>query len=237
MSELNAIDILIIGDSRLRHIKENLNNISFKFNFTVISLPGANLHQITLKVLTSLSYTNNFKLVIISGGINNMTKLVHIPTRHALPRYGSVNIMTESVLSEIRRAVYKIKKITDIPIVVATFPGIDLVSYSPEYTDLLSPLQEVIDQAVVDINKRIRGINRLNETQTLNLAYPVHRCKGKMGLYRNQYSLLSDGLHPGEVLLKKWADNIILFCSRLFPENTHFHVETGDSQTQYQYQY
>lgn len=149
-----------------------------------------------------------------------MTKLAHVPSRHALPRFNNVHTMTEEVLSEIRKMVTKIKKISDIPLVIATFPGMDLVSYAPEYADLLSPLQDLIDQAVTCINKRIRGINRLNDTHTLNLAYPVHRCKGKGGLYRNQYSLLSDGLHPGLVLRGKWVESIISYCTRLFSSAT-----------------
>lgn len=54
MSESYIIDVLIIGDSRMKLLERDLNSTLLNFNFTVISLPGAQLHHITLKALTSL---------------------------------------------------------------------------------------------------------------------------------------------------------------------------------------
>lgn len=218
MSKSNVIDVLIVGDSRMKLLEPDLNNTSLNFNFTVKSLPGAQLHHITLKALTSLSYSNSYRLVIISGGINDMTRLVRNPTKHALPRHSNAEALQEVVLSEMRKSVHKIKKISDIPLVMATLPGMDLVSYSPDYADLLTSLQPHIDVAITEINKQVRGINRLNNIHTLNLAYPIHRCKGNGGYYRNQYTLLSDGLHPSRFLRDRWVDAITKYCSRIFPE-------------------
>lgn len=219
ISDSHISDVLIIGDSRMKLLQHDLNSNTSGLNFTVISLPGARLQHITLKVLTTLSYPNAFKLVIISGGINDMTRLVRSPTKHALPRFRNMEVLRESVLTEMRRSVQKIKKISNVPLVMATLPGMDLASYSPDYATLLTPLQPNINGAIEEINKQVRGINRLNDIFTLNLAYPVHRCKGKKGLYRNQYSLLLDGLHPGKFLRDKWVGAIIGYCLRVLPVN------------------
>lgn len=232
MSEQNYINILIIGDSRMRSMENELNKFTLSLKFSVKFLPGAKLHQLTLKALTSLSYPNSFQLVIIAGGINDMTRLVHIPSRHALPKYGNAEALAEAVLYEMRTSVRRIKEITDIPVVMATLPGMDLAGYSPEFRDLLISLQPCMDNAITTINKQVRGINRLNNIHSLNLAYPVHRCKGKRGYYRNQYSLLVDGLHPGEYLMSIWANALVSYCTRIFPEVTHL-----QGTTTYYYQY
>lgn len=214
MSEDYFLDILIVGDSRTRDLESKLNHASLNLRFTVITLPGANLNSIMLKTLTSLSYPNAYQLIFIIGGINNMTRLLHNPTRHAVPRFRSVSDLIENTLTAMRVALNKIIAITDKPVVLASLPGMDLSAYSPEYRELLFPLQASLDTAITKINLRIRGLNRLNNVQTLNLAYPVHRCKGKNGRYRTQYSLLFDGLHPGTYLQSRWVNAITEFCMK-----------------------
>lgn len=221
MSENYHFDILIVGDSRTRGLEDKPYYTSLNLRFTVITLPGANLDSITLKMLTLLSYPNAFELIFVVGGINNMTRLLHNPTRHAVPRFRAVTDMIENTLSDMRIALNKITAITDKPVILASLPGMDLSAYSPGYRDLLSPLQASLDTAITKINLRIRGLNRLNNVRTLNLAYPIHRCKGKNGRYRTQYSLLFDGLHPGTYLQGRWVEAIIEFCVRALPGVRH----------------
>lgn len=221
MSDTYYFDILIVGDSRTRNLEDKLNNTSLNLRFNVITLPGANLKAIMLKTLTLLSYPNSYQLVCVAGGINNMTRLLHNPTRHAVPRFRATADLVESTLSAMRITINKISAITNKPVILASLPGMDLAVYSPEYCDLLTPLQASIDNAITKINLRIRGINRLNNVHTLNLAYPVHRCKGKNGRYRTQYSLFSDGLHPGAYLQDRWVNTIIDFCAKMLPGVYH----------------
>lgn len=89
----------------------------------------------------------------------------------------------------------------------------EFAKYSPKFADLLHPLQRDFNKAMIDINGQIRGIKRLAGLSTINLAYPVHRCKGGGGRYTTQFSLLYDGLHPSEQLLNKWVDMITEFCT------------------------
>lgn len=214
-------DILIVGDSRTRGLEYSLNSTSLNLRFTVFTLPGASLNTIMLKALTSLSYSNTYQLVLLIGGINNMTRLLYNPTRHAVPRFRSTVDLVEHTLSAMRITIDKISAITNMPVVLASLPGMDLAAYSPDYRDLLLPLQDSIDNAITEINLRIRGINRLNNLQTLNLAYPVHRCKGRNGRYRTQYSLLFDGLHPNTYLQARWVNAIIDYCAQVLPGVYH----------------
>lgn len=221
MSNHYSYNILLVGDSRVRDLDLKLNMTPLNLHFTVISLSGADLNTITLKTLTQLSYPNSYQLILIVAGINSMTKLLYNPSRHAVPRHGSAEVLIENTLAAMRVAIGKIKAITPMPVVLATVPGMDFAVYSPEYYDLLLPLQSSFDEAVTEINLRIRGINRLNNLSTLNLAYPVHRCKGKHGKYRTQYTLLHDGLHPSEYLKDRWVVAIIKYCTSILPGVYH----------------
>lgn len=111
MSDIYLIDILIVGDSRTRNLEAKVNNASLKLRFTVITLPGANLKSIMLNTL-KLSYPNTYQLIIIAGGINNLTRLLHNPSQHAVPRSGSVVDLVENTLSAMRIAVDNIVAIT-----------------------------------------------------------------------------------------------------------------------------
>lgn len=183
-------------------------------------IPGARMANITLCTLAALSYSDVYHLVIVSGGINDLSKLVHLPTKHALPRYGNSTELVERTLDTLRVSMDKIRAISDAPTILATIPGMDFAKYSPEYADILTPIQSSFNHAVVEINSRIRGITRLVNLDTVNLAYPVYRCKGGGGRYTTQFSFFYDGLHPTDLLLGRWATMIINFCTGFFP---HLH--------------
>lgn len=212
MDHTFTYNVLIVGDSRLRFIEPRLNAASPRIYFTVRMLPGARLSDIALAAMTALSYADEYHLVLILGGINDLSKLVRLPTKHALPRYGNPDELINRTLDSFRLAMNKIRSITNVPVILSTVAGMDLATYSPDYATLLLPLQNNFNKALIEINKQIRGINRLADLNTINLAYPIHRCKGGGGRYTTQFGLLYDGLHPSEQLLNKWVDMIIEFC-------------------------
>lgn len=221
MDHVSLYNILIVGDSRLRYLEPRLNATSLNLQFTVRVLPGARLSNIALSATAALSYAKVYHLVIIAGGINDMSRLAYLPTKHALPRYGNFNDLVNHTLETLREGMHKIRSIADAPVILATLAGMDFSAYSPNYADLLHPLQKSFNKAVIEVNGQIRGINRLASLDTINLAYPIHRCKGKGGRYATQFSYLHDGLHPTEELLNKWVDAILTFCAEFFPSVVH----------------
>lgn len=42
--------ILVVGDSRVRFLQDNLNNTTLNMEFVVVVLPGANFQRIVLKI-------------------------------------------------------------------------------------------------------------------------------------------------------------------------------------------
>lgn len=212
MSKIICFRILVIGDSRVKYLSNQLNNTTLNLLFEVVCLPGAKIEDLVLKTRTLLSYEVKYDLIVFVGGINNITRLSYRPCRHASLRYNSIDKTIEGVMSRLYMGVDKIQDIVQVPLVVTTIPGIDLIKYSPQVWFKLLPLQPLVDSSMIEINRQIRGLNRQRGMSTLNLAYPVHRCAGHGGRYYAHYTLLRDGLHPSNLLISKWVDAIIDYC-------------------------
>lgn len=217
---MNNYKILIVGDSRVWHLQGMLDQTSLNLSFRVIMIPGARLDTLALKTLAELSYCDSYtyNLIILVGGINNLTKLIYRPTRHAMPRYISPTDLINTTLNEMEKAIRKIRFYFNIPVTMASLAGIDLVNYSPHYFGKLFRLQPLMDESIVILNNRIRGLNRMNGLRTPDLSSDVHRCSGHGGRYRTHYIHLYDGLHPGYHLRIRWTNKIISFCASLFAD-------------------
>lgn len=214
MSKIICFRILIIGDSRVRYLGNQLNSTSLNLLFEVVCLPGAKIEDLVLKARALLSYEVKYDLIILAGGINNITKLNHHPCKHASPRYSRSDKTVEGIMSRFYIGVDRIQNLVQVPLVIATIPGIDLIKYSPQVWFKLLPFQPLIDSSIIEINRQIRGLNRQRGMATLNLAYPVHRCVGRGGKYYAHYAFLWDGLHTSYLLISRWASEIIGFCAR-----------------------
>lgn len=213
--------VLIVGDSRVRQLYGELSATTLNIEFHIRPLSGARMDQIALKAVTELAYWDGYHLVILAGGINNLSKLFWHSGRYAGPRYKSTNQLVEYTLREMRAGVQKVRAFTSVPVALASMAGMDLVKYSPWHYDKLYHLQPLIDLATVRINLQIRGINRSNSLLTPDLSSATNRCCGRGGRYRSHYTYLIDGLHPGFNLRRIWAANIVRYCMCLFPEVIH----------------
>lgn len=154
--------VLIVGDSRTRHLEGFLNNTSLNIRYTVITIPGASLHRIATVAANTLQENYSFHLTIIAGGINDLSMLRYIPSRHARPRYNTVETLVNYTVGEMRRCIEYVTDYSYMPVALATLSGMNLSQYSPRLHNFLYTYQPIIDQAIVEINHQIRGINRMN---------------------------------------------------------------------------
>lgn len=213
--------VLIVGDSRMRNLQTILNDTSLNIYFTVITLPGANLRRIMYETIQTIRCSRPYDLIIIAGGINDMSILHRYPSRHVFPRTRVVTNLVNYTLEEMRYCIDGIIHTTGTPVALAMLSGLNLAAYSPRYYDLMYILQPCIDRAIIEINHQIRGINRLNNLCSPDLSSAVHRCAGHGGRYRTHYRQLYDGLHPGRSLRLIWARNLLAYCASFFPGTTH----------------
>lgn len=70
----------------MRHLQSYLNDTSFNIYFTVVTLPGATLRRIMHEAIEIVRCSRPYQLIIIAGGINDLTVLHRHPTRHVFPR-------------------------------------------------------------------------------------------------------------------------------------------------------
>lgn len=213
MDGSNQLHVLLAGDSRVKYLENILSRNSLNLKIRVECLPGARLERIMMRILSCIAHYDNYNLVIIAGGINDLTCLKFNPCRHATLRHLNAVRMCDAFMSRLRSIYSRIERITATPIVISTLPGMDLSEYAPGLWHQLILQQPILDQAIVEINRQIRGLNRSRGQTTLNLAYPVHRCAGRRGHYYAHYALLYDGLHPGAALRERWVQAILNFCA------------------------
>lgn len=206
----------------MRNFENLLNDTRLNVTFKVITLPGATLIRIADTAIEILREDYRYQLIIVAGGINDMTVLRYQPFRHALPNYTSINQLVSHTTNEMRRCVERIQAYSDMPVALATLSGIDLPKYAPQYQYAVFRYQPIIDRAIIAINYQVRGVNRLNSLCSPDLSSAVHRCVGRRGRYRTHYTHLYDGLHPGYHLRTIWTRNIHNYCRRVFPD-THSH--------------
>lgn len=178
------------------------------------------MHE-AINIIRYLSKATDQKLIILAGGINDMSILHRYPTRHVFPRTRVVRNLVNYTLEEMSSCVAGVIQSTNTPVALAMLSGLNLAAHSPSYHDLMYILQPCIDRAIPEINHQIRGINRLNNLYSPDLSSAVHRCTGHGGRYRTHYLQLIDGLHPAPALRQIWARNLQNYCARLFPDITH----------------
>lgn len=218
---MNFYKVLIVGDSRMRHLEAFLSNTTLNIQYKVITLPGATLRRISAAAIDELNADYSYHLTIIAGGINDLTMIRNIPQRHARPRWNSVTTLVRRTVREMRLCIENVYNHSYMPVALATISGMSLAEYSPGLRHFLYTYQPYIDQAIIQINHQVRGINRLNSLRSPDLSSAVNRCVGRNGRYRSHYTYLFDGLHPGYLLRRIWAQNIHTYCACIFPEVTN----------------
>ena len=94
------------------------------------------------------------------------------------------------------------------PIVLCTFPGVDLMRANSRFAVGVHPQQNLLNQAILEINAYIVDINLTRGYSTPMLSAAVHRCHGKKKdgtkKYRHHYTRLEDGVHPTAATLSYW---------------------------------
>lgn len=91
-------------------------------------------------------------------------------------------------------------------IVFSTLTGIDIGHYNGYPSDLISPEQQPLNDAILAINRNIIALNKSMGIVTPMIGSEVHkRCRGR---YRLATTKLWDGCHPTDELSARWAERL-----------------------------
>lgn len=205
--------ILLVGDSRIRHLDVDLNSRDPAFAFVCKCLPGACFLKVVQTTREIIIKNNTFSMIILLAGINDVTELIKQPERMVKIRFSSVNDSLDYLRGKIDEGIETLQNTTQIPFTICPLVGIDLKTYSPTNDQALYQ-QPIVDQAVCAINKYIYSINKLHHIPTPLLESTIHKCKGKTRKLVHHYDKLHDGCHPDPATRETWASLIYKAVSR-----------------------
>lgn len=218
VSDSGIFKVRVLADSRGRGLSKLLNESSDRFHFSVDCLPGATLSSFKQK-LKQKDYTP-CDLVIIFGGICNVTRIVYMPYRAAVFRYATTMEAVQHYGVECAALLEEAAANVTSPILLTPIVGIDLIKYAGAYNEQLFGMQSMVDAAIPLINNYIKGSNEDRGLITPITSNCIHRCRGKGKGYRTHYIKLTDGCHPSEEVKELWAEALVRCCRLNFPDAT-----------------
>lgn len=193
---------LVLCDSRGVPVERHLSDV----NVICKSMRGARLQDMK-NLAVSMIPIHEPTTCLILAGINNMT-IRNRHTRKVTLLYFDPFDLANHIIRLINRVRSNlIARFPNVKFAIGGIIGINLNRYNG--IDGYSTHQWVMDEAIYQINAYIRLLNQQAGLYHPRLTTKVHTYyRGKP---KNQYRLLSDGLHLGEILIASWAKNIERF--------------------------
>lgn len=232
MAKMNTV---IVADSRgggLQDIIHDINTRNHRSDqVTVLSYSGQGFHGALTRALPTLWATQP-DLVILMLGICDLTTR-NKTTRVTTLRHTNLQDIIKGVIVSARLAVARLQTSFDCHISLATLTGVDLTDYNfphrkfmtqSEYNTYCSeiktahPNQDLLNQAVVEINRQLTEINKSNSTPTAWTGSLVHSYYKKR--HHHYYKRLYDGCHPDLTTKKAWAHQLCKSIWRILPTDT-----------------
>ena len=193
----------ILGDSRLTGFETYIGRVN-EHNFPIVvnADRGARLNRLSTNAINCIHDYNQAK-VIIAGGINNCTFKDHTSGKFKFI-FNNVEEMTEHIMYDFESIDQQIRRIHPAAtITYCDLIGMDMNTY-PRCVDPLHGQQDIFNLAIMEINRKIVGLNKRNKTITPWIAKAVHIPR-KDGTH-HVYERLEDGLH--------WDDNLKFSCAK-----------------------
>ena len=199
--------ILIVSYSRGKQLKPLLTpppNCSLDFE----ARNGATLNEarnIVRHKLANSSYT----CVYIMAGICSVT--VKDEGTVTLP-FDTKEDLIDAVTRAAKNILKELDDLVTTPIVLCTFPGVDLIKVNNKNATGRHPQQEMLNEAMVEINEYIVDLNLTRGFSTPMLSAAIHRCHKKRmdgtRKYGHHYCRLDDGIHPTASTLNYWKKRL-----------------------------
>ena len=211
---------LIIADSRGAGIQDLLREDDNIGRTLVCSHPGAGYRTAISKSISTI-ISKDPELIIVMAGICDVTSRNPQSKATSLIHHTEREI-TEHVMTAAYEANNTIKAISRAKVSFATVTGIDLSDYNnvtrrhmshQEYEDYCAtnkrahPDQELLDTAILTINRKIIELNIKNNSPTTWTASAVHSYFKNS--HHHYYRRLRDGCHAHPRTARDWAKFII----------------------------
>lgn len=193
----------VFSDSRGRNLDAYIDMESI----LVKPFPGAKLWNIVHYSIPYIRELNPSNILYI-GGTCDLSVKNHV-TRHIRPRYLNSLDLLQHMRSVLNNAHdYASEIFPGSRIAFGGLCGVSLSMYNHEPGT--HRYQGIIDDMIDQFNFEVKSLNIRNGLVHPTLTSKIHK-RSRNHENRNQYYLFYDGVHPGHIILKDWARNIVRF--------------------------
>ena len=195
---------VIITDSRGRGLQSVLDaKNSTGMRLSVRFYPGAGIARLTTEAAAHLSGAPD-DVIIFMGGVNDITTKDHRTRRVHLTKT-NVDVLTQHLTGLVDESEATLTaRFPSATVIYAPIIGLSLPVY---LYDNDHGHQNAVNEAVLNFNRHVIGINRRRTKPTPWTAAVVHKNRHKK--VEHHYGYLVDGLHPGHYVLDHWAKAIL----------------------------
>lgn len=220
------MEVLVVADSRGRGLQPILDRGNEGKIVKVLAMGGAGSQIAAIRALHSIK-RDKPELVILMTGICDLTwrdRRTHLTKL----RSSSVNECVENVMGPLRAAYDIMESEGGVRPSIATLTGLDLADYNykgrkhmseDEYKQYSETVKErhkdqgTLNEATIEINRRITALNKGHGIPTTWLSTVVHTYY--RGVHHHNYKRLRDGCHPDEGTKNSWCSQIRKTIKRL----------------------
>ena len=196
--------ILIVSDSRGKLLKSYIAHQQH-CQIEYETKNGATLNEaknITWGKLTNSKYVCVYLMVGICSITIKDSGLIYLP-------FDTKDSIVEATTRQVWTTLKELDDCFTTPIVMCTFPGLNLIRANNKNAKGHHPQQDILNEAIIEINEYIIDLNLSRGFSTPLLAAAIHRCHGKRRdgtkRYRHHYCRLQDGVHPSDSTLRYWS--------------------------------
>ena len=231
------MEVIVIADSRGRGLQQLVNSLLTGVKVQMMVHSGAGLELAAIKSIQAITRVQP-KIIILMAGICDITWRDK-KTKKTKLRYEGVTECVENVIRAAKAAYELLNVLGRHKISIATVTGLDLTDYNNharkrmtevEYDNYAKsmkvdhPQQQVLNEAVLEINRQITALNRETGIPTTWTSTIVHSYYRKV--HHHSYKKLQDGCHPDEETRERWAKQITKSIQRI-SKGAAGDIETG----------
>ena len=217
---METYNVLILADSRLKKFNNYLSFVvqreKLPVNIEIKVVRGGrleNMKELGLSVLENESY----HLVIVAAGVNDLTTLNKC-TRTVSPVFDDLGQLVDIITDRLHDLKNSLMACTQY-LIICQITGIDMNTFNKGRTDH-DLLQDIINGGVRYVNRIVCSINEENAMIPPWTFSDIHIYDKKDKKYIDKYIKFSDGLHPDELLLMRWAEAFTK-CIRINLQNCY----------------
>ena len=206
---METYNVLILADSRLKTFNNYLSFVvqreKLPVNIEIKVVRGGRMEhmkELGLSVLGNEAY----HLVIVAAGVNDLTVL-NKRTCTVSPVFDDLGHLVDTITDKLHDLKNSLMACTQY-LIICQITGIDMNTFNKGRTEH-RVLQDIINGGVRYVNRVVCSINEENAMIPPWIFSDIHVYDKKEQKYIDKYIKFSDGLHPDDLLLMRWAEAFV----------------------------